>query len=176
MTFDELRASATVGRGGYLVFGGPFAQMSVTLEDAGFLYALVRLTKPKHVLELGTGEGISARFIGEALAANGDGTLTTVEPMHSLWPDAGRLLAGLPVGIVATAPTETVLVCAVVQPDLVFIDSGYQTRERDIHDWLNGAYQGLVCVHDANRDYPELHNHPGVLIPGVDGLWLGRAR
>ncbi len=166
MTLDDLRATASPGRGGYMVFDGVHNAMAVTLEDAEFLYALVRLTKPSRVLELGTGYGISARFIGEALAANGVGHLVTVEPDLKIRDEAATLLVGFPVTMMASDPSNA------LDWDLVFIDSGYQTREADIERWLTNGYRGLIVVHDANRDY-DLHGL-GVLIEGVDGLWIGR--
>ncbi len=167
MTLDELRASARPGRGGQMVFGPPFGDMSVTLEDAEFLYALVRLTSPARVLELGTGYGISARFIAEALVANGKGHLTTVEPLQEIWTEAPKLLAGLPVTVNRYAPMPDD-----IGWDIVFIDSGYRHRELDIERWLTSEYRGLIVVHDANREY-DLHGL-GVLLPSVDGLWIGR--
>lgn len=168
MTLDELRALAALGRGGYHVFGGEYAQMAVTLEDAEFLYALVRVTKPGFVLELGTGLGVSARFIAEAIAANGDGVLQTIEPDNAWHEQAKVLLLGFPILL------SRRLDILYEQPDLVFIDSGYDRREADIAEWLGNGYQGLLCVHDAGRDYAALRDAPGVYLPGVDGLWLGR--
>jgi predicted O-methyltransferase YrrM len=168
MTLAELRALAQPGRGGYHIFSGDYAQMSVTLEDAEFLYALVRLVKPALVLELGMGLGVSARFIAEALTANREGWLMTVEPDRALGKRAEPLLLDYPVSVHAAFMQKTM-------PDIVFIDSGYQRREADIAEWLSNGYEGLICVHDANRDYPALRDAPGVYLPGVDGLWLGRA-
>lgn len=168
MTLDELRALAKPGRGGYHVFGGAYAQMSVTLEDAEFLYALVRVTKPALVLELGTGLGVSARFIAEALSANGCGDLLSIEPDRELAMRSNTLLGDFPVVVSWRVPKGRT-------PDLVFIDSGYERRQADITEWLTNGYQGLVCVHDAGRDYAGLREAPGVFLPGVDGLWLGRA-
>ncbi len=170
MTLDELRARATIERGGYSVFDGELAHMSVTLEDAEFLYALVRLAKPETVLELGTGYGVSARFIAEALKANGRGKLTTVEPDAELRIAARKMLK--------TAPAAVVVAWADLHDldwDIVFIDSGYRTREDDIAAWLSNGYHGLVVVHDANRDYVGLHGATGTRLPGVDGLWIGKA-
>lgn len=167
MTLDELRARATLERDGYSVFDGELAQMSVTLEDAEFLYALVRVTKPKVVLELGSGYGVSARFIAEALAANSTGDLWAIEPDQRYWDALNELLDGLPAKVAAFA--------RLAFPDLVFIDSGYERREQDIAEWLGNGYAGLVCVHDSRRDYPGLANGVGVFLPGSDGLWLGRA-
>jgi len=167
VTFDELRARATIERHGYRVFDGEYAQMSVTLEDAEFLYSLVRLIRPTGVLELGTGLGLSGRFIAEALVANGRGRLVTVEPDEKLAARAAGLLADLPV-LQARGWRG-------VKPDLVFIDSRYDLRHGDIEDWLTNGYRGLILVHDSHRDYPELQRGAGVYLPGVDGLWLGRA-
>ncbi len=166
MTLDELRALAEPGRGGYHVFGGRFNAMSITLEDAEFLYALVRLTKPARVLELGTGYGISATFIAEALQANGSGLLLTVEPNKEIREAAWFMFGALPVSSVSDAPADD------IGWDIVFIDSGYATRQADIERWLTNGYNGLIVIHDANRGY-DLHGL-GVLLQGVDGLWLGR--
>lgn len=169
MTLDALRARATLTRDGYRVFDGEYAQMSCTLEDCEFLYALVRVTKPALVLELGTGLGVSARFIAEALAANdANGTLLTIEPNYDFYPAIKIMLAGLRVDYTNEYRLQP------NDPDLVFIDSGYDRREADIADWLSGDYRGLVCVHDAGRGYPGLALGTGVYLPGSDGLWVGR--
>lgn len=170
MTLDELRALAKIGRGGYHVFGGEYAQMAVTLEDAEFLYALVGVTKPAWVLEFGTGLGVSARFISDALIANGMGHLETHEPAQWLAVRAEAFLLGWPATVNARHPSTL----GRAHPDLVFIDSGYDRREADIAEWLGNGYQGLLCVHDAGRDYAALREARGVYLPGVDGLWLGR--
>ncbi len=169
MTIDELRARATIERGGYSVFDGEFTQMSCTLEDCEFLYALVRLMKPQTVLELGTGYGVSARFIAEALKANGHGKLTTVEPDRDLRASARKMLAKTPAAVVVGFADVHDL-----DWDIVFIDSSYKTREDDIAAWLSNGYPGLVIVHDANREYELLNGH-GMRVGGLDGLWLGRA-
>lgn len=169
LTADDLRAQAEPGRGGYHVFPPPYRQMSLTLEDAEFLYALVRLTKPALVLELGTGLGVSGRFIGEALLANGKGWLTTVEPNGELRKQARALLTDLPVTLTGSETTLLVI------PDLVFIDSGWDRREADIAHWVGGDFAGLVVVHDAGREYAGLAGATGVVLPCVDGLWVGRA-
>ena len=47
--------------------------------DAKFLYALIRALKPRHVLEIGTNQGGSARHILEAISCNKQGHLTCVD-------------------------------------------------------------------------------------------------
>lgn len=52
---------------------------SVLVEEAFFLYSLVRMTKPKFVLDCGTYMGMSAVWMAEALRDNGFGKIVTVE-------------------------------------------------------------------------------------------------
>lgn len=171
MTLHELWSLATVKVGDYTTWPAPYGAMCVTLEDAEFLHSLVRVTKPERVLELGTGYGISARFIAEALANNGhDGILVTVEPDVVLAANAGKLLRMN--GVLTVQPEDV----PAFEPNIVFVDSGYDRRPADIREWLTNGYQGLVVVHDANRQYPELDLGVGVFLPGSDGLWIGRAK
>lgn len=172
MSLDDLYAAATVKREqGFHGWPAPYAQMSVTLEDAEFLHALVRVTKPAVVLELGTGLGISGRFIAEALALNEVGWLHTVEPSVELVQSPSQQLAGedLPFTIWAGSdrPGED------LTPDLVFIDSALAYRAADIRRWVTHPFDVLVVVHDANRGYG-LDDRCGVFLPGTDGLWIGR--
>lgn len=146
--------------------------MAPTLEDCEFLHALVRVTKPVRVLELGSGRGVSGRFITEALVANGVGGLLTLEPVQEHADAARELLAGLPCEVTEW-PSE---IRDRAEPDMVFIDSGWETREWDIEWWLTDT-RALVVVHDANRDYVGIRDFGvGVLLPGSDGLWIGRAK
>jgi len=48
-------------------------------EDAAFLFRMVRLLRPLRCLELGTGLGVTAAYIGAALELNGGGTLIRIE-------------------------------------------------------------------------------------------------
>lgn len=169
MTLDELRAHTVTDEHGTVRFAAPYGQMAVSLVEAEFLYALVRLTKPERVLELGTGYGVSARFIAEGLSDNGRGVLYTIEPSAEIREHAGTLLGdgALPVRVLDDFD-------AARSADLVFIDSGYEHREHDIAHWLTGTPGPLIVVHDANRDYPALRGR-GVRLPGSDGFWIGRA-
>lgn len=170
MTLTELRNQATVPvAGGYLTWPAPYTHTCVTLEDADFLYALVRVTKPRLVIESGTGLGIAARFIGEALRDNDrGGELISYESDDWIAAQARLFLDGLPVTVKAANGFEDVP----RTPDMVFIDSHAGRRRQDITYWLNHAFTGLVIVHDAMREYDELDGD-GVVLPGSDGLWIG---
>ena len=173
MTINELRAQATVPVGdGYHAFAGAL-YMAPTLEDCEFLYALVRVTKPGLVVETGTGLGVSATFIATALADNKLGELFTFEPNLEYAAQARESLRGLPAKVVTGSYAGRSLK---KEPNLVFIDSGVHSRSDEIVDWLKSEYKGLVCIHDANRDYSGTAYGTGVFLPGSDGLWLGRAK
>jgi predicted O-methyltransferase YrrM len=58
-------------------------------EKGVFLYSLVKMLKPQRVLELGTGMGVSAFLIAQALKENGKGRLHTVDDA-SEWPEVFR--------------------------------------------------------------------------------------
>ena len=171
MTLDELCATATLKDGGYHRFPAPYHQMSVTLEEAQLLYALVRATRPRNVLELGTGLGLSAFFIASALQVNGDeGYVLTLEPEGNLAHQAKKLLQGLPATVIKPSPVKAEF------PDLVYIDSAQSRRATDMKTWLTNGYSGPILVNDAERQYPELEAGAGVYLPTANGMWLGRAK
>ncbi len=170
MTVKGLRRAARKTADGR--FPAPY-HMSVSLDEAELLYALVRATRPLTVLELGTGLGVTALFIDEALRENGDdGVLTTVEPMDEYRARATENLAGTNIDIRARWDGLKKSTW-----DLVFIDSGYALRKADMCEWLlHPDHKGLVVVHDAERGYPELMLGVGVVLPSESGMWIGRAR
>lgn len=169
MTLDELRAQATGLRDGYPCWESELGRMAVTLPEAEFLHALVALTRPNAILELGTGSGITGRFIAEAAATYG-GWLTTVE-RDPVFVDRARDLLHdpLPVSVVETEPEGA-------SYDLVFIDSAVNHRSADIVRWLGYKLPDpLVVVHDTDRRYPELRLGEGMFVDGPTGFWIGRA-
>jgi len=174
VTLEELRKSATLAENGWHRFPPPFRQMSVTLEEAELLYALVRATRPRNVLELGTGLGVTARFIAEALVENGAGDLITVEPVKEFRLQAREDLADLPVHVFEV--TQAVTSVGTVSVDLVYIDSGYEYRADDMRTWLTNGYAGLVVVHDADRQYPEFDLGVGTFLPTANGMWIGHGK
>lgn len=171
-TLEDLRQSCRPDEHGVLRFPAPYRQMSVSLDEADLLYALIRALKPLNVLELGTGLGLTGRFIGEALAANGqEGFLVTVEPNPDFAIQSALLLDGL------AAKVTDEYTFGPAWPELVYIDSGIGYRASHIKLWLSkNYYRGLVLVHDAERAYPELKAGSGVHLPTANGMWLGRAK
>ena len=62
--------------------------MGVEAEVAEFLYALVRVLKPRVVVESGTGRGYASLALAAALAENGEGVLHTLEPIRRFQDEA----------------------------------------------------------------------------------------
>ncbi len=173
----DLRASATREyRGDARWFDLDDKLMSITLEDGEFLYALVRVTKPLNVVETGTGNGISTVFIATALRDNNQGgEVQTYEPYRQ-YSDPAKALVGDELPVVfrdGHCPGWN----EGDATDLCFLDSApWDDRCAEIQHWLTCGYQGLVVVHDAERRPAELNLGVGVLLPGADGLWVGRGR
>ncbi len=145
-------------------------QFAIEAETALFLFSLIRHQKPNLVVESGTGQGISATFIGEALAANGKGQLVTFEWFDFFRDGAERKLEGLPVEVRSGLSADSGL-----NPNVVFVDCVSDRREGEITHWLTHPDRPLVIVHDAHRNYP-FHLGEGVHLPGHDGLWIGRSK
>lgn len=168
MTVDELRAIAVGARGNYHCWMSEFGSMAVTLEEAEFLHAFVAMMRPKEILELGTGTGISGRFIAEAAASYG-GFLTTVERDSVFIEKAKLMLEDLrEVSIVSTTPEN--------EYDLVYIDSAVNYRSADVVRWLGYTPGPLVVLHDARRRWPELALGDGIFVESEAGFWIGRGK
>ncbi len=144
---------------------------AIEAETALFLFSLVRHQKPDLVVESGTGQGISATFIGQALADNGKGKLVTFEWFDFFFDGAVKKLEGLPVEVRSGVSKDSGL-----NPDLVFIDCVSDRRNDEITYWLTHPDRPLTVIHDARRTEYPFHLGEGVHLPGHDGLWIGRAK
>lgn len=162
----DLRAAAQMREGDYRRWDG----MTMELEYAELLYALVRAAKPTLIVESGSGRGVTSRFIAEALRDTGRGRLITFEPLPEFREQAIAMLRGLPAEV---RPGDSRDLQPGEVPEIVFLDSASDRRVDEIRHWLEGAAtpETVVIVHDANRPYP-LGRH-GVLLTGGDGLWIG---
>ena len=170
MTLDDLRALYVHPEGDFLSVDS----MSVELEVAELLYALVRQSKPNVVVECGSGKGYASRFIAEGLKANGKGYLWTYEQDSEYGWLAEELLDGLPASVIHSYATAHLR----ETPDLVFIDSlGGEPRERDMDHWFGCAARPLIVIHDASHYPPSTFARgEGVLLQAGRGVWVGRAR
>ncbi len=123
-------------------------------EVADFLYGLVRLIKPKEILETGTYKGISASYIASALKDNGYGKLTTIEyePIH--YKDANNLFIVL--GIASWINSLLMDVNEFkpdCQYDFIFLDTEPHLRFGEfLRFWPNLKPGGFIGIHDLNAN------------------------
>jgi predicted O-methyltransferase YrrM len=159
---------------GHLVWGG----MPVELEMAELLYATVRYLKPRLVVESGTGSGRSTQAMAVALRENravhhdSGGALHTYEAQEKYFRAAREWFADSDIvrvfpGVAREQETG--------DPDMAFVDTGHD-REEEIAHWLSHPARPLVVVHDGNRDYGSFALGEGVVLPGYDGVWIGRGK
>lgn len=171
-SLDALRAQATLTEGNFRAF----THMAVELEVAELLYALVRQTKPNLVVECGAGEGYSSAFIAQALADNGFGLLASFEQDPEYLERAANKLTFLP-GSVGLGFSHEYPGVDNYSPDLVFIDTLGDHREKDMAYWFSHPGRPLIVIHDAAHYPPETFAAgEGVLLGSGRGVWIGRAR
>ncbi len=121
------------------------------LEVLDFLYALVRLTKPRYAIETGTWLGHTASAIGRALVDNGFGSLVTLDVNQE-----ALAVAAKNIDAAGATQTTTPLLCESLaftpqeSIDFALFDSETHLREaefRRFYDWL--APGALVVFHDT---------------------------
>lgn len=72
-----------------------FNDAGVETETGEFLYAMVRVLKPEHVLETGTHWGVGASYMGQALKDNKNGILDTLEFLPEIYTRACERMSKL---------------------------------------------------------------------------------
>ncbi|UUZ54623.1 class I SAM-dependent methyltransferase [Massilia sp. H-1] len=125
------------------------------------LYSLVKREKPRVVVELGTGMGVSTAWIAAAMAENGGGTIYTVD-------NGGHFARSYEIGRVAAlnGPLEVLSGCTTL-PDFLaktFERSGGAAhvkcieREIDLQDrrWLDEAIGGAQTTSRSIWCFPTL--------------------
>lgn len=159
-----LKPEPEMSDGRYTMFNGG----SVEVEVAEFLYAMVRMLKPKFILETGTHKGVSAAYMAEALWDNthtwdgeGGGYLHTIEFEKSHVFDAQQLINSL--GLenyveIAHMPVEEFHVGSTMY-DLIFLDTEPQTRFAELarfEPYLNDG--GYMLIHDLHAHMHQVPN------------------
>ena len=122
-------------------------EMASEWEVYDFLYALVRLLKPKVILETGCYKGGATKRMAEAAKENGIGHVFTCDTDRAMCAAAANATLDLPVCVFE----EDGLKCSgeTLNVDLAFIDSSGD-RVAEVAA-LNLAPNGVVVLHDAKR-------------------------
>jgi predicted O-methyltransferase YrrM len=115
--------------------------------DAELYYALLRGLKPDRVLELGS--GFSSSFAARALARNGKGELTCIDPAPRVAPPHGARHLVLP-----WQEVDPAVFGALTWGDVLFIDSSHEIEEALAYYPLLDALPAGVLVHHHDFLHP----------------------
>jgi len=128
------------------------AQPAAENEVADFIAALVKLVKPRRVLELGTAFGHTSEKIGRALQENGFGELDTLEIKRNRWQEARTRCEGLPVNLHLKSYEDWKP--DGVMYDMAFFDSDRANRnvEYDLFKPYLNEFATLI-FHDAGEQH-----------------------
>lgn len=137
-----------------------FNDAGVETEVGEFLYAMVRVLKPVHVLETGTHVGIGAAYMGQALKDNGAGELRTVEFLPEIHLRAiGRIRQLELVDYVYPMLADVREIVPTVKWQLILLDTEPQTRFAELvkfYDYLDEG--GYIFIHDLHRHMHQIPN------------------
>jgi len=141
------------------------------LESLEFIYALVRLVKPKNVLETGTWLGGGAVAVARALADNGRGKLVTLEIDPECCAFArGRVKTYGLTERVNVIETKTLEYKPDQEVDFLFLDSAIDIRGAEFRHFQPHLRPGsLVVFHDTSSIHTIVRKQIDEL---VDEGWL----
>lgn len=124
----------------------------IDVEEGEFLYGLVRIMKPKFILETGTNTAISARYAGIALRDNGFGHMDTIE--HD------TVVHAVAVKKIQQSGLDLMVDCYcckvdgyVLEPyrkiDMLWLDTEPRDRYAELLRFFPDVEDGgIICVHD----------------------------
>ncbi len=133
----------------------------VEAEVGEFLYSLVRICKPKIIVETGTHLGISTAYMGLALQANNKGKIHTYEVIEPLRNQALDFWTRLEVTDQISSKLQSSLDAPYPttrrEIDMLFLDSEPQFRfDEFLKFWPRLKDGGFIVIHDL---HPSLGLH-----------------
>lgn len=137
-----------------------FNDAGVEIEVGEFLYSMVRILKPEHVLETGTHWGIGASYMGQALKDNFSGNLDTLEFLPEIHQRANKRIIDL--GLMDFVTLHLMDARAFIPKynyELILLDTEPQTRFEELikfYDYLEPG--GFVFIHDLHRHMHQIPN------------------
>lgn len=148
-----------------------FNDGGVECEVGEFLYGMVRLLKPQHILETGTHMGISSSYMAQALKDNGRGLLTTLEIEKQHIRTSEWRWKQLDLERYVICDKEMSLEYDLeYECDLMFLDSEPYFRFKELKRFYpklkNGGYAFIhdtprtLCQGNVNPDHPEFKSWP----------------
>lgn len=148
-------------------FSGSSAQDYSAFNDGGiecetgeFLFGLIRLIKPKLVLETGTHQGVGASYMAAGMLANGFGELHTLEfiPEHFMRAKLRIAEIGLD-NFVVTSQMDVAKFTPEDKYDLILLDTEPQTRFKELLQFYPYLKEGgYLFIHDLHRHMHQIEN------------------
>lgn len=136
-----------------------FNDGGIECETGELLYAFIRETKPKNVLETGTHRGVGAAYMGLALKDNGDGVLQTIEFLEPHFTYSSQLMKTMELDQVYTIMGDVADFKPALNYQLIFLDTEPQTRFAELikfEKFLDPG--GFVFIHDLHRHMHQIPN------------------
>jgi predicted O-methyltransferase YrrM len=137
-----------------------FNDAGVECEVGEFLYSMVRMLKPKFVLETGTHHGVGASYIGMALKENGEGVCHTFEFLPENHIIASKRIGKL--GLSEFVKCGYGDIRAFTPDDkygLILLDTEPQTRFMEFEKFWDSLEQGgYIFIHDLHRHMHQIPN------------------
>jgi predicted O-methyltransferase YrrM len=143
------------------------------VEVCEFLGGLVNLLKPELVVETGCYLGDATAEIGKALMKNGFGTLHTCDPyIDKATITTERLAAEKIERVVVHNKTGRDLIKELAKAnrsvDMIFLDSGIDTREEELElVWGIMREYGVVAIHDIAPQHKGMNEFWGRITAGA---------
>lgn len=144
-----------------------FNDAGLECETGEFMYSMVRILKPDHVLETGTHWGVGASYIGFGLLDNGGGHLDTVEFIPEIHDIAKARIDRLGLQSYVKCHLGDV---AMFTPEqnykLILLDTEPQTRFAELikfYPYLEPG--GFVFIHDLHQHMHQIDNEHGFAWP-----------
>lgn len=139
------------------IFGHSPAEVKafeVEPEVQAFIAALIGAVKPRYVIETGSYEGTTAKTIGTALAAQGNGELDTMDICGQCISITTKKTSGLPVSVHHISSLEFIPKKPI---DIAFLDSDVgDLRFRELQRFKQYmSPKGIVILHDADNLWSE---------------------
>lgn len=138
-----------------------FNDAGIECETGEFLYSMVRMLKPDHVLETGTHWGIGASYMGMGLRDNGKGKLTTIEFLQEIYLNAQERFARLNLldSYIMPLLMDVKFYEPSVKFQLILLDTEPQTRFAELVKFYPHLDEGgFVFIHDLHRHMHQIPN------------------
>lgn len=137
-----------------------FNDAGVETETGEFLYSLVRLLKPRNVLETGTHIGIGMAYMGQGLKDNNFGHLDTVEFLPEIYAKAVNRRRQLELtAYVDCHLGDVAQFSPTCRYQFMLLDTEPQTRFAELIKFYSHLDEGgYVFIHDLHRHMHQIPN------------------